>query len=244
MLLRLLRQRVNDRIPSRLPPDARVAHKTGNLPGVMHDAGLIYTPAGPIAVVLLAGDVVDDEAVRGGMARLARRLDGYARAGGFGRPTAPPLLWDPALDARVRPLVAGAPALDLVVADLATGQVIAVDGGSGWVASALTELRAAAANGAAAAPELVPAGLAGAGPYPASVVAAIPAGARLTYEAATDEAGRRREAAVVRVEGGLYVLLARSAPSDEVDLPRLGATIHAYLSGCAWSHPSAAPCDA
>src|SRR5207302_11238391 len=97
--------------------------KTGNLPGVINDAGLIYTPAGPIAVVLLAQDVEDDEAVRSGMARLSAALFAYASGGGFGPVVAPPALWDPALDARLRAVVPTSADASVLVRHLGTGQM-------------------------------------------------------------------------------------------------------------------------
>lgn len=42
MLKILLKQTDNDKIPARLPANVRVAHKTGELVGAMHDAGIIY----------------------------------------------------------------------------------------------------------------------------------------------------------------------------------------------------------
>jgi beta-lactamase class A len=49
----LQRQKIADRLPAGLPAGAIVAHKTGNLDEVAHDAGIIYTTMGPrIAVVL------------------------------------------------------------------------------------------------------------------------------------------------------------------------------------------------
>lgn len=60
MLHMLRRQQVNDRFPALLPKGTVVAHKTGNLPGVVHDAGVIYTPAGPVVLVVLAQDVPDE----------------------------------------------------------------------------------------------------------------------------------------------------------------------------------------
>jgi beta-lactamase class A len=53
MLARLARQRVNDRLPAQLPAGTVVAHKTGNLSFVNHDAGIIYREAIPIVVVAL-----------------------------------------------------------------------------------------------------------------------------------------------------------------------------------------------
>jgi beta-lactamase class A len=60
MLQTLLRQEVDDRFPARLPKRTAIAHKTGNLPGVVHDAGVIYAPDGPVVLVALAEDVPDE----------------------------------------------------------------------------------------------------------------------------------------------------------------------------------------
>lgn len=51
MLAILQRQAITDRFPALLPEGAELAHKTGNLNQVLHDAGIIYTPAGPVIVV-------------------------------------------------------------------------------------------------------------------------------------------------------------------------------------------------
>ncbi len=40
----LLRQKVNDRIPAKLPSDVKVAHKTGLERNVCHDAGIVFIP--------------------------------------------------------------------------------------------------------------------------------------------------------------------------------------------------------
>jgi beta-lactamase class A len=61
MLTRLERQTINDRLPRDLPQDVAVAHKTGDLVGLVHDAGLIGTSTGPrIAVVLTSGGTEAD----------------------------------------------------------------------------------------------------------------------------------------------------------------------------------------
>jgi beta-lactamase class A len=56
----LAQQRVNDRIPRLLPIGTVVAHKTGNVPGVVNDVGIVYGPAGPFVVAVLM-DGTDDE---------------------------------------------------------------------------------------------------------------------------------------------------------------------------------------
>jgi len=62
MLARLERQQINNRLPADLPDGVVIAHKTGNLVGVVHDAGIIYTPFGPRVVVAMTWDAYDDEA--------------------------------------------------------------------------------------------------------------------------------------------------------------------------------------
>src|SRR5216684_3675431 len=62
MLARLGRQEINDRLPAALPDDVVVAHKTGNLPGLIHDAGIIYTPSGPRVVVAMTWESYDEDA--------------------------------------------------------------------------------------------------------------------------------------------------------------------------------------
>jgi beta-lactamase class A len=62
MLARLGRQQINDRLPAGLPEGVAVAHKTGNLPGLTHDAGIIFTPSGPRVVVVMTWDAFDADA--------------------------------------------------------------------------------------------------------------------------------------------------------------------------------------
>lgn len=59
MLARLERQTLNDRLPAALPKQTVVAHKTGNLPGLTHDAGIIFTPAGARVVVVMTWDAFE-----------------------------------------------------------------------------------------------------------------------------------------------------------------------------------------
>lgn len=63
MLDLLAQQGITDRLPVGLPPGTRVAHKTGNLPGIVHDAGVIYAPAGPVIVAVLSEDAHSEWAV-------------------------------------------------------------------------------------------------------------------------------------------------------------------------------------
>jgi beta-lactamase class A len=59
MLDLLARQQITDRLPRYLPDGTMVAHKTGNWDGLVHDAGVIWAPSGPIVVVVLS-DISDE----------------------------------------------------------------------------------------------------------------------------------------------------------------------------------------
>jgi beta-lactamase class A len=63
MLDLLSGQVVNNRLPAKLPADVQVAHKTGNIDNVVHDAGVIFAPAGPVVVVVLTADAIEWEAI-------------------------------------------------------------------------------------------------------------------------------------------------------------------------------------
>jgi len=60
----LLHQKHNSRISAKLPPDVKVAHKTGSITGVGHDSGIIFLPDGrKYVLVLLSKNVKDEKAV-------------------------------------------------------------------------------------------------------------------------------------------------------------------------------------
>jgi beta-lactamase class A len=60
MVQLMARQRVNDRIPRNLPDSAIVAHKTGNLPGVVNDVGIVYTPDATFIVAVLVDETREE----------------------------------------------------------------------------------------------------------------------------------------------------------------------------------------
>jgi beta-lactamase class A len=64
MLARLSRQRAVDRLPAALPAGAVVAHKTGNLGFVTHDAGIVNGPGGaPVVLVVLTWDCAEQQGI-------------------------------------------------------------------------------------------------------------------------------------------------------------------------------------
>ncbi|MDI6641093.1 MAG: class A beta-lactamase-related serine hydrolase [Elusimicrobiota bacterium] len=56
MLNVLLRQKINDRIPRYLPQEFSVAHKTGLLRGICHDAGIVFADKTDFIVCVLTSD--------------------------------------------------------------------------------------------------------------------------------------------------------------------------------------------
>ena len=60
----LERQKRNDIIGKDFAPGVRVAHKTGELDGVLNDAGIVYAPRGTFILVLLSDQVGDKEAAK------------------------------------------------------------------------------------------------------------------------------------------------------------------------------------
>ena len=71
MLDLLAEQQINDRIPALLPRGVKVAHKTGNLPGVVSDGGIIFGPRGDVVLVVLS-DGADYEPGTEAIGRIAR----------------------------------------------------------------------------------------------------------------------------------------------------------------------------
>jgi beta-lactamase class A len=61
----LLGQQFNTEIPAGLPPGTPVAHKTGQITGVLHDAAIVYPPGrAPYVLVVLTGNIPDEQRAR------------------------------------------------------------------------------------------------------------------------------------------------------------------------------------
>lgn len=87
MLDILRKQQFTDRIPRLLPPDTPVAHKTGTITGVCHDAGIIYSPSGPLVLAVFTQGIPQQAVAEGGIRHIARAVYGYL--GGEPPPGAP-----------------------------------------------------------------------------------------------------------------------------------------------------------
>lgn len=60
MLDILKRQQVRDKLPFYLPEETVIAHKTGTLPGVEHDGGILFLPGGPYIICILTADLASN----------------------------------------------------------------------------------------------------------------------------------------------------------------------------------------
>lgn len=68
-------QKFRDMIPGELPPDTRVAHKTGSITGVQHDGGVVFLPDGrKYVLVILSKDLKDREQGVRAIAEISRMI--------------------------------------------------------------------------------------------------------------------------------------------------------------------------
>jgi len=75
----LKRQKFNDAIPAGLPPGTAVAHKTGNITRIHHDAAIVFGPR-PYVLVLLVRGIEDQKKSAALMAEMSRLVyDAAAR---------------------------------------------------------------------------------------------------------------------------------------------------------------------
>jgi beta-lactamase class A len=78
----LLHQEFNEEIPAGLPPGTPVAHKTGWITGVLHDAAVVYPPGRkPYVLVVLTRDIPDEKVARRLISDLSRTVWQYAVPG-------------------------------------------------------------------------------------------------------------------------------------------------------------------
>lgn len=73
MVAILERQKFNEAIPAGLPAGVKVAHKTGDITGVHHDAAIVYAKR-PFVLVILVRGIADDKTAYALMADIARDL--------------------------------------------------------------------------------------------------------------------------------------------------------------------------
>lgn len=61
MLNYLSKSKINNRIPAKLPKDLKIAHKTGELSRIRHDAGIVFLEGRPYLIVLMSQNLVGED---------------------------------------------------------------------------------------------------------------------------------------------------------------------------------------
>jgi len=74
----LARQKFNEAIPAGLPPGIRVAHKTGELAKIHHDAAIVYGSR-PFVLVILVRGMAESKDSAALMAEISHRIDQLAQ---------------------------------------------------------------------------------------------------------------------------------------------------------------------
>lgn len=84
----LCNQQLNSKLSGRLPfeyVDSAYAHKTGELPGIEHDVGILETANGPVYVALMLTELPDNHAGKSVISEIGRLLSEAFRAEGSER---------------------------------------------------------------------------------------------------------------------------------------------------------------
>lgn len=81
MLDLLSRSQPRDRIPALLPPGTNIANKTGNLEGIINDAGIVYLPNGNRLLISVLTHYVNDVAARQFIAELSLSVYNFYNLG-------------------------------------------------------------------------------------------------------------------------------------------------------------------
>jgi beta-lactamase class A len=79
----LKRQQFSDAIPAGLPAGIPVAHKTGSITRIQHDAGIVYGPR-PYVVVILVRGIEEEKASKALIAEISRAVWRHTGDGGGG----------------------------------------------------------------------------------------------------------------------------------------------------------------
>ncbi|MDQ3929728.1 MAG: class A beta-lactamase-related serine hydrolase [Chloroflexota bacterium] len=76
----MLGQQINNLLPEGLPDTARMAHKTGALEDLLHDAGIVYTSSGPYIIVAMSSELPDYGVAWEAMPSLSKQVHAYFTA--------------------------------------------------------------------------------------------------------------------------------------------------------------------
>ncbi|MFZ5985705.1 MAG: serine hydrolase [Bacillota bacterium] len=78
MMNNFINTEFRDRLPKLLPEDLKIAHKTGNLIGIVHDIGIVFTDK-PYVIVVMSKDVVSDQEANDVIANISKKVYDYVK---------------------------------------------------------------------------------------------------------------------------------------------------------------------
>lgn len=73
----MLQQQLNDELPAGLPDGTPIAHKTGSLDNLQHDAGIVYGPSGPYVITVMSWNLPDYQTSTDVMRNLSAAVYNY-----------------------------------------------------------------------------------------------------------------------------------------------------------------------
>lgn len=73
----MLGQQINNLLPAGLPDDTQMAHKTGALEDLLHDAGIVYGESGPYVIVAMSSELPDYGIAWDAMPILSEKVHAY-----------------------------------------------------------------------------------------------------------------------------------------------------------------------
>ena len=75
----LLAQEFNEKIPAGLPPGTRVAHKTGEITAVSHDAAIVYPQNHPpYILVVMSRNIANEHTAQAMIADISRQVYAFS----------------------------------------------------------------------------------------------------------------------------------------------------------------------
>jgi beta-lactamase class A len=75
MIETLTDQKFNKKIPALLPPEVKIAHKTGSITAIDHDAAIVYVmPEHPYILVILTKGIADHKQAEDLIARISKLI--------------------------------------------------------------------------------------------------------------------------------------------------------------------------
>jgi len=77
-MINMIETNFHDRLPALLPEGVDVAHKTGNLIGVVHDVGIVFAKR-PYIIVVMSKGVISDEAANNAIANISKKIYDFVK---------------------------------------------------------------------------------------------------------------------------------------------------------------------